>query len=110
MSTVTHSVTHNKNGLDTRLRIEAVTYVALHSGGRGTRTPKGLRPPHFECGALPVRTSPPRTMLGCVGRSRDLEQGCNELSSLPSSRSLDLPGPTIQSGRQDLNLRPLRPE
>ena len=29
------------------------------SGGRGTRTPKGLRPPHFECGALPVRTSPP---------------------------------------------------
>ena len=24
-------------------------------GGGGTRTPKGLRPPHFECGALPVR-------------------------------------------------------
>src|SRR5690349_17284366 len=29
------------------------------SGARGTRTPKGLRPPHFECGALPVRTSAP---------------------------------------------------
>ncbi len=24
-------------------------------GGGGTRTPKGLRPPHFECGALPIR-------------------------------------------------------
>jgi hypothetical protein len=25
------------------------------NGGGGTRTPKGLRPPHFECGALPIR-------------------------------------------------------
>ena len=30
------------------------------NGGGGTRTPKCLRTPHFECGALPVRTTPPR--------------------------------------------------
>ena len=29
------------------------------SGGGGTRTPMRLRAPHFECGALPVRTTPP---------------------------------------------------
>ena len=33
--------------------------VTILSGGRGTRTPKRLPAPHFECGALPVRTSPP---------------------------------------------------
>ena len=33
----------------------AVLMMFGHSGGGGTRTPKGLRPPHFECGALPVR-------------------------------------------------------
>src|SRR5215212_9213326 len=47
------------------------------NGGGGTRTPKGLRPPHFECGALPVRL-----------------------------RLLD----PRQSGRPDLNRRPLAPE
>jgi hypothetical protein len=31
----------------------------LHSGGRGTRTPMGLRPAVFKTAALPVRTSPP---------------------------------------------------
>ena len=30
-------------------------------GGRGTRTPKGLRPADFKSAALPVRTSPPKT-------------------------------------------------
>ncbi len=29
------------------------------SGGGGTRTPMRLLAPHFECGALPVRTTPP---------------------------------------------------
>ena len=33
--------------------------LSCTSGGGGIRTPKGLRPPHFECGALPVRTTPP---------------------------------------------------
>jgi hypothetical protein len=27
--------------------------VGNKDGGRGTRTPKGLRPPHFECPAAP---------------------------------------------------------
>jgi hypothetical protein len=37
----------------------------VHSGGGGTRTPKGvLNPPHFECGALPVRATPPRSVPG----------------------------------------------
>ena len=38
------------------------------SGGGGTRTPKGFRPPHFECGALPIRlrlrTKPGRSAWG----------------------------------------------
>jgi len=29
----------------------AVKRCQINSGGGGTRTPKGLRPPHFECGA-----------------------------------------------------------
>jgi hypothetical protein len=41
------------------------------SGGRGTRTPKGLRPPHFECGALPVRTSPP-SVVALVNETRSI--------------------------------------
>ena len=36
--------------------VQALTaYRMSGNGGGGTRTPKGLRPPHFECGALPVR-------------------------------------------------------
>ena len=30
------------------------------SGGRGTRTPKGLRPAVFKTAALPIRSSPPK--------------------------------------------------
>jgi hypothetical protein len=55
-----------------------------NSGGGGTRTPKGLRPPHFECGALPIRTTPPN-------------------DGGPPSEAR-------QSGRPDLNRRPLAPE
>ena len=29
--------------------------MPARDGGGGTRTPKGFRPPHFECGALPIR-------------------------------------------------------
>ena len=59
MSPVTNPVTtHAKRPLNAgALRGRK---VLLHNdGGGGTRTPKGLRPPHFECGALPVRTTPP---------------------------------------------------
>ena len=33
--------------------------TSVPSGGGGTRTPKCSRTPHFECGALPIRTTPP---------------------------------------------------
>ena len=42
----------------------AAAQRGYESGGGGTRTPKGLRPPHFECGALPVRATPPEVALG----------------------------------------------
>ena len=32
-----------------------MSYIIHEDGGGGTRTPKGFRPPHFECGALPIR-------------------------------------------------------
>ena len=35
---------------------------SVPSGGGGTRTPKCLRTPHFECGALPIRTTPPAAL------------------------------------------------
>ena len=68
------------------------------SGERGTRTPMRLRAPHFECGALPVRTSSP---------------GVEDTDPLRiSRRSVEEIGTSsrLQSGKQDLNLRPLRPE
>jgi hypothetical protein len=39
------------------------------NGGGGTRTPKGLRPVHFECTALPVRTTPPELFQVLCGVS-----------------------------------------
>jgi hypothetical protein len=33
---------------------------SFYGGGRGTRTPKGLRPADFKSAALPIRTSPPK--------------------------------------------------
>ena len=38
---------------------EGRTLLHHKHGGGGTRTPKRLPAPHFECGALPVRTTPP---------------------------------------------------
>src|SRR5690606_9942643 len=70
---------------------ERRTSLSKESGGGGTRTPKGLRPPHFECGALPVRTTPPKQR----------RRGLGSAAPLALSR---------QSGRLDLNQRPLRPE
>ena len=65
--------------------------VTSYDGGGGTRTPKGLRPPHFECGALPIRlrlrTKPGRSVWG--------------------RKPLHL---LSKSGRPDLNRGPLRPE
>ena len=52
---VTHGVTHNENGPRHHEGAEGRKSLLHHNGGGGTRTPKGLRPPHFECGALPVR-------------------------------------------------------
>lgn len=51
----------NGNGPAAQLSDRAVNRctTATTSGGGGTRTPKRLPAPHFECGALPVRTSPP---------------------------------------------------
>ena len=45
----------NKNGPGSPKRTRAVFSMLPQHGGGGTRTPKGLRPPHFECGALPIR-------------------------------------------------------
>ena len=67
--------------------------LSLRDGGGGTRTPKGLRPPHFECGALPVRATPP-----------------GEDESARHSLFLRVAGLSGQSGRPDSNRGPLRPE
>src|SRR5690606_12071755 len=51
------------------VRTEGPYIVASqHSGGGGTRTPKRLPAPHFECGALPVRTTPPSILFSRDGR------------------------------------------
>lgn len=68
-------------------------------GGGGTRTPKGLRPPHFECGALPVRTTPPE----CRPRRQTSPPD-------PGRGRVDVPTTSFQSGRPDSNRGPLRPE
>jgi hypothetical protein len=47
--------THKHDGPAALASSGAVFVLQRISGGGGTRTPKGLRPPHFECGALPVR-------------------------------------------------------
>jgi hypothetical protein len=84
---------------------------ATLNGGGGTRTPKGLRPPHFECGALPVRATPPgraghpapmavsHAAIVLASRRAAMKKGAS--GGRPSCR---------QSGRLDLNQRPLRPE
>ena len=70
--------------------VQALTaYRMSGNGGGGTRTPKGLRPADFESAALPVRLR-----LQCTNGAADLSDH----------------GSALQSGRQDLNLRPLRPE
>src|SRR5688572_19585040 len=46
-----------KRPRDSRKAARGLTFSI--SGGGGTRTPKRFRAPHFECGALPVRTTPP---------------------------------------------------
>jgi hypothetical protein len=50
----TKDAAHDENGPAASEGCGAVIRCSTNGGG-GTRTPKGLRPPHFECGALPVR-------------------------------------------------------
>ena len=60
--TCRHPVLHAsiyENGVRSLQGPDAVRAKLTTGGGGGTRTPKGLRPPHFECGALPIRTTPP---------------------------------------------------
>ena len=45
------------------------------SGGGGTRTPMRLRAPHFECGALPVRATPPGCHLPRYNRGARIRTG-----------------------------------
>ncbi len=43
-----------------------ISVIRNWHGGGGTRTPKRLRAAHFECAALPIRTTPPTT-VGTAG-------------------------------------------
>jgi hypothetical protein len=56
---VNHPVNHHENGPPIHEGPEGRKSLQHNSGGGGTRTPMRLPAPHFECGALPVRTTPP---------------------------------------------------
>ena len=62
---------------------QKLRYIIHRDGGGGTRTPKGFRPPHFECGALPIRLRL-RTKPGRSARGR---RRCHTVS-----RSIGAPG------------------
>jgi hypothetical protein len=66
--------------------------VNTANGGGGTRTPKGLRPPHFECGALPIRLRLHNTFPTSVGTAgfepatpRSRSECSTGLSHVPST-------------------------
>ena len=105
---VTHPLTHSQKKTPQRTSLERLALRPFRrGGGGGTRTPKGLRPPHFECGALPVRATPPWTprssALGGPGRRM-----CRFDRRVPVWRTGS--APRSLSGRPDSNRGPLRPE